>query len=170
MAKESKELHSPDIPIDDLPPIHLSADSPFTRPPAPSFEAIDKPLEKDHTRDLAFAEEPVTVMLHPGNEEFSPMFRECWVNGIGVEVFDKGQWLVVGSLPVGIDVITKRKYVEVYARAKINTIKTVVISEPGKEPVNDIRRTPVHSVPLTIVHDANPRGREWFQRLMRPAA
>ena len=167
MAK--KELHSPDIPIDSIPDIDLSALGPFARPAAPSIEAIDKPLEMDLARNLAFAEEPITILLHPGQEEYAPMFRECWVNGEGVEAFVNGQWVHLGSLPVGQEVITRRKYVEVYARAKLNTVKTVVIQFPDRE-LNNVKITPVHSVPFSVVKDDNPRGREWLNRLIRPAA
>jgi hypothetical protein len=165
----AKETHSPDISIDALDSVKVPVTGKFIRPDAPVFEPVDKPITYDYAKQLAFAEEPVTVILHPSGEEFAPMFRECWVNGGGAEILINGKWVAAGSLPVGTPVTTKRKFVEVFARSKHNTIRTVVAQYADRE-MNDIQRTAVQSIPFSVVKDANPLGEEWLQRLIRSAA
>lgn len=165
----AKEIHSPDIPIDALDAVKIPVTGKFVRPESAAFEPVDKPITQDYAKQLAFAEEPVTIILHPSGEEFAPMFRECWVNGVGAELLINGKWVASGSLPVGTPVTTKRKYVEVFARSKHNTVRTVVAQYADRE-MNEIQRTAVQAIPFSVVKDASPMAEDWLQRLVRSAA
>jgi hypothetical protein len=54
------------------------------------------------------------------------MTVDCWVNGKGAEVWDERtrKWMEFNFLPVGLPIITKRKYVEVLARSKSMKVNT----------------------------------------------
>lgn len=115
--------------------------------------------------EIAFMEEPVTVRFQKGSEKFAPNVIDCWVNGRGAEQFVNGKWLVCGWLPVNHPVITKRKYLEVLARAKHDSIETEVI----KHETHEENRANIYSsgkYPFSVLQDNNPRGHEWLTRIL----
>ena len=90
----------------------------------PIIIKAEKGTSKSYLDELAFMEEPVTIRLEPSAEKNAPAWFPASVNGEGAEVLQPdGRWLHMaeGYLPVGRRVTTKRKYVEVLLRAKIDT-------------------------------------------------
>lgn len=130
---------------------------------------VDKPLNKDYLDALAFAEDPVTVILNPSSQENAPTMFPVWVNGKGAEVFQNGRWDEIGYLPVGRPLTIKRKVLEVIIRAKIDRVTTVHEELDGR-PENIINRvnratSAVHS--FSIINDPNPKGAAWATEMIR---
>lgn len=161
VRRPGHELHPDDFPLPQKPPIETRADL--------DSEVLVAPprMNKDYAALLAMAEEPVTIRIERSSEKFAPTVVDCWVNGKGVEMLVNGEWLELGALPVGQVVTTKRKYVEVLARSRTESIETNVIERDGEDPRNMIQRTLSSRSPVTIVADKNPRSSEWWERVMR---
>jgi hypothetical protein len=159
--RAKKELHTSDLKVGQQPPIILD-DNPIDHENV--ILPVGNHLQPSYLASLAFAEEPVTIRIERSAEKFSPMVVDAWVNGKGAEAFINGKWIECGFLPVGIPVITKRKYVEVLARSKVDTVNTNVVKHENHED-NIIDRTTHSKVPFTIIKDANPVGTEWLTKL-----
>jgi hypothetical protein len=159
----SNEDVTPEQPSDVKFPLH----SAFVRPAAEEIVAPET-LQKEYAEALAFADEPVEILIQPSSEKFGAKTVECWVNGKGIEVFDTrtGKWFPVGSVPRGVPVITKRKYVEVLLRSKTTDVRTNVVEHPGEDPDNHMVRSSHSNYPVQIIRDDNKKfGREWFYRM-----
>lgn len=156
------ELHSLDGKIEQKD--DLVGDLNDRRPDIITGERI---VDTDYFDELAFNEEPVTIRIEPSTEKNAAAHFPVWVNGRGGEVLINGQWIEVKYYPVNTVLTTKRKYVEVLMRAKIDTVTTDVIEEPGKDPINKVKRftAAVHS--FSIIKDDNPLSQAWLQELRR---
>lgn len=129
----------------------------------PNIEA----LKKQHLDNLKFNEEPIAIRIEPSNEENPPMFIDCWVNGRGCEIYHKGTgWTPVGAFPVGMPLVTKRKYVEVLARAKKINVKTIIVDPGAERPQNRVRRVVSQMAVFSVLEDRNPKGRAWLRSLV----
>lgn len=175
------KLHSDDISIEQKPALVIKTPGQEARPRSDGDVEIDDPRERepevvradpsiidaDYQAELSFMEEPVTIRLEPSTEKNAANVFPCWCNGRGGELMVDGRWITVTYLPVGMEITTKRKYLEVIVRAKIDTIQTDVIENPGQDPENRIRRftSPIHS--FSIIEDRNPRGAAWLTELRR---
>ena len=129
---------------------------------------VDKPLHKDYLDALAFAEEPILIVLNPSTEKNAPNAYYVAVNGKGAEVFQNGRWDEIGYLPVGRSIIVKRKVVEIIIRAKIDRIDTQHDEIGSSENIiNIVKRftSAVHS--FSILEDKNPRGAAWATEMIR---
>lgn len=126
------------------------------------------PLMKSDMDKLAFAEEPVTILIHRSGEKFAPRSTDyIGVNGKGAEMLFKNGWVPIGYLPRGQSVTTKRKYVEVLARSKMDHVTTTVVQHSNEDPQNLIEFSTVSTCAFTMIHDANPLGVEWLSQLIR---
>jgi hypothetical protein len=150
--------------------VTMPAHSDFERP-SPDIPLLHgtKQLSPEQADNLAFMEEPVTVMFQPSQLEFASKFVDAFVNGKGIECCkigkqDFGRWVEVKQVPVGEWVVIKRKYVEVFARAKEIKVRTQVIEHPGENPDNRINRSLVPKYPFSTQGDT-PRGNEWLARI-----
>lgn len=159
-------LSTDDVKPESLSGVEFPLNSPFERPEADIVIAPEV-LQKEYADALAFAEEPVEIMVQPSSEKFGAKFVECWVQGKGIEIYDTrtGQWYPNGSIPRGVPVITKRKYVEILLRSKTTDIRTNVVENPGEDPTNNMFRSTHANFPVQIIRDDNPKGREWFYRM-----
>ncbi len=127
----------------------------------------DKPFNKNYLDELAFQEEPVKIILNPSAEKNAPTAFPVWVNGKGAEVFQNGQWMEIGYLPVGLPIIIKRKYLEVIMRSKLDAVTTQHEDATVERPHNRINRSTsaVHS--FSILEDKNPKGSAWAMEMLR---
>ena len=157
------ELSTADMQVGQMPDIVLRNDEPIDHEQL--VIPVDRPLESEYIKALKFAEEPVTIRIERSSEKFAPLTVDCWVNGIGAEVFMRGKWLQLGYLPVGYPIITKRKYVEVLARSKVDSVQTDVQKREDSED-NIIQRHTSQKSPFSILKDDNPLGHEWLTRLL----
>ena len=145
----------PDLNIDDL----------IENRESESIEAVQGYVSKKFVENLAFMEEAVSIRLERSTERYAPTVVQCWANGKGAEVFVNGKWMEMGYLPVGIVLITKRKYVEVLSRAKQDAVQTTVIQRDGEAPDNMVQRFTSVKHPFSIIQDKSPNGADWLTRL-----
>lgn len=117
--------------------------------------------------ELAFMEEPVTIRIEENSRsDFPETHVPAQVSGSGAEVLVEGHWVRMTYLPIGMEIVTKRKYVEVLARAKTDTIKTQHDDATVERPRNITQRRTSANYPLTIISDT-PRGHAWMSGIMR---
>lgn len=160
MARQ--ELHSSTMPIEQKPPI---VDPSQYDGDIVTGEKIGP--DTDYLDELKFMEEPVTIRLEPSSDRNAATAFPVWVNGKPAEVFQNNRWDEIGYLPVGRVLVTKRKYLEVIIRAKVDTIHTKTLEQDSERPNNVVQRftSPVHS--FSIIEDKNPRGPAWVTELRR---
>lgn len=130
------------------------------------IQSVGESVHSDMVSELAFMEEPMTIYIEPSGSEDSEQFAQVAVNGKGAEVFDAntGKWYPIGYLPVGKEITTKRKYVEVLARSKPQKVKTRV-DDPRGDPRNVVQRFTHSRFPFSVLEDKNPKGRAWLSRI-----
>ena len=155
-------LHSDDIKIEQKSDI---SDEPAEY--KGDIVKAEKLPSKAYLEELAFNEEPITIRLEPTAEKNAPTSFPVWVNGKGCEFFLNGRWYENAYIPVGRVITTKRKYVEVIIRAKIDTLQTEVKEPESETPHNIVKRftSAVHS--FSIIEDKNPKGVAWLTELRR---
>lgn len=156
-----------DVPVQQKDDFSFPLHDPFQHP---GHEIIKSPeqLQKEYADALAFADEPIGIYILPSNEKYGSKTVPCWVRGKGIELWDQrvGRWYEVGEAPRGQEFITKRKYVEVLLRSKTDAKTTQVIEHPGQEPENKLITDTACNYPIQVWKDPNPKGREWFNRMV----
>lgn len=164
MARANKaEVSTSDIPLGQSSPIILPEEGGIER--GEVIPAIDTPEAEGYLDTLAFMEEPVTIRLEPSADKNAPKHIECWVNGVGAEVMKDGKWVKLGFFPVGVVLTTKRKYIEVLARSKVEQFNTP--DEDGvSNPRNVLERQNYSRAPFTVIRDDNPKGIDWLTKLL----
>lgn len=161
------ELNSGDVPIEQKPAVNLDTVDRSTYEGDVVIGEKIEDVDADYLAELAFMEEPVTIILHQSNERNAATMHPFWNNGKKAEVFQNGRWIEVGHLPVGHVMVIKRKILEQIIRCKIDTIDVQTLNQDSERPINIAtpRSSPVHS--YTIIEDKNPRGRAWVSEMMR---
>ena len=148
----TKEVYSADMPTRTLEDIGDNIED-----REPEIIVTDEVKAKsDYLADLAFMEEPVTILIHKGREKHAPRVLDFYCNG-------KPIWVVVDT-PTTVP----RKYVEIIARSQPMTVST----ESGEEQsdagaYNRIIRSLYSQFPFTVIEDKNPRGHAWLAKVMR---
>lgn len=134
-----------------------------------SIQTVDREMKDLNFEAIQFAEDKMLIVIHRGHDpKFSPMCTDfIAVNGVPAEILYKNGWIRSGYLPRGVPFYTKRKYVEVLARSKQDTINTEVIRRDNEDPVNKMHTITVQSMPFTVLEDKNPKGNEWLTLLLR---
>ena len=165
MKSSSKEIHTDDLKVGQQDPILLKDDEEIDHEQI--IVPIGASLLKEQVPGLAFGEEPITIRIERKSEKFAPQVVDIWVNGKGAEAFVNGKWVEFGFLPVGLPVITKRKYVEVMARSKVDNVSTETGSMFDENPANRVNRATSSSTPFSVLKDGNPLGAEWLTRLLQ---
>lgn len=155
------ELHTEQIGVQQKPTVETRADIDT------EIVTATTGLGKGYAADLAFGEDPVTIRIERSSEKHAAPMIDCWVNGKGAEVLTSRGWIELGYLLVGVPLTTKRKYVEVLARAKHDTINTKVEDATVENPKNEIERYSSSRAPFSVIKDENPRGAEWLTNLVR---
>lgn len=123
--------------------------------------------DQRYMSDLAFMEEPVTIIIQGSAERSSFNCTDMIsVNGRKAEVLVNNKWLPFGHLPKGRAFVTKRKYLDTIIRSKSDQILTETERMPDNEVMNKIGYNTYAMHTVTLLEDKNPYGREWFQRRM----
>ncbi len=132
-------------------------------------DAGDKVALDKHAAELAFNNEPVDIIIMPSQQKNAASIFECWTNGRKAEMFINGRWHEIGALPVNEEITVRRFTVEQIARARVTNLQTAHEDANVPMPRNtEVRQTtPVHA--FSVLHDPNPRGREWLSSVMRRA-
>ncbi len=168
-SSRKHEQFAGDIAIEQAPPLIEGENDADRESPIFTDKALHAGMLKKYADELAFNEEPVTVMFLPGQDRFAAPFVDAYVNGKGIEVLSHdGRWLELHQVPVNVEVTMKRKYLEVFARAKHTDVKAYHEGgiEDGKEPINQLLRNTNLKFPFTVVEDKDPRGHEWLQKIV----
>ena len=164
VRRPREEFYTGDVKIEQKPVISTREDL--------RSEVILAPedvLKKDYADQLAFNEEPVTIRVERSSEKFAPRVVDVWCNGKGAEVWMNGRWVETRAIPIGMEVTTKRKYVEILYRSKTDTIATDSGKIDEHSEKNDIQRHTSARAPLSIIRDDNPKGVAWATALLRSA-
>ncbi len=169
VSRTRREQSTADFPVGEMPAIDMDPSHDVDRKRI--VVADETALQSEYAEAIAFAEEPVEILINPpASERNPPQWVECWVNGKGAEILMDGKWVACGYLPVNMALTIKRKYLEVLIRSKQTTYQTHHIAP------EDAKSTHVenHAIPQTnlrnqvsVLADKNPLGREWLQRLVR---
>jgi hypothetical protein len=162
-----KELHTGDMKISQRKEIDMD-DSPLLRT-GESLEAVDIPMDQNYLEALAFAEEPIIINIQRSSAKNPATCVPCWVNGKGAEIYKDGKWWVLGFLPVGVPIVTRRKYVEAIIRAKFDSVETqhVDAQEAETDYIDNTVRVNTSAIyPLSVIRDNNPKGADWLTKMM----
>ena len=159
----ARELHSESAPIEQLASVGTDQ---YAR--EPEIQLVDRIESNDYAEALAFEEDPVTIRIEPGHEENAPEHHLVQVNGKGAEVLINGQWLAFGYLPVGQQIVVKRKYLGVMLRSKRTRI-THWQDEvgPSATNMNIAKRDTMGTMAVSIIHDPSPKAHAWMTELRR---
>ena len=161
-----KEVHTGDMPIDQKHDVDLGLESPIIH--GDDIAAIEVRKNQKYLGDLSFMEEPMTIRIEENTHSDLPETHvPCQVNGKSAEVLINGKWTEIGWLPIGVVMITKRKYVEVLARSRSDNIKTVHDEATVERPRNTQKTRTSSNYPLAIIEDKNPRGSEWLSAIIQ---
>ncbi len=158
----ARELHSDTLPkTEQMPPV--------SDPSTYDGDVVltERTHQQDYLDELAFNEEPVTIRLEPSSDKNAAGALPVWCNGKGAEVLINGQWRECTYLPVGQVLTTKRKYVEVIVRAKVDTIHTKIQEMDSERPNNRIDRFTSPTTSFSIIEDRNPKGAAWVSEIRR---
>lgn len=159
-----REIHSGDIAIEQRRPLEGDVIT-----DASEIVRADAIMNDEEIQSLAFNEEPITIILNPSNEPNAPDSVYCAVNGIGIEIWAEKlkRWVQWKYAPIGQRFMTKRKYVEVLARSKVDRVITDY-DEPGvARPVNRVRGNTTGYQTFQVIRDDNPKGQAWLTELLR---
>lgn len=152
-------LKTDEIKIDQPDPVDLTKDR-----ESPIVRADNSMLDKEHLDRIAFMDEEVTIQIEPSGGENAPDSYPVWVNGRGGEVkMANGEWVTYTYFPVGIQLITKRKYLAVLAGSKSNNVKHNDEDSAQQRP----KVTTSAACNVTLIDDANPRGHAWLAEVRR---
>lgn len=132
--------------------------------PAGEFFLLDGiEVDQAYLDELAFYEEPVTIIINPSTHKHAASIFENWSDGQGAEMLINGKWLIIRDLPVGKPITIKRKIVEQIIRARVMGVQTIHEEPPVPSPRNEIIRTSSHVHSFSILRDENPRSQEWLE-------
>lgn len=117
----------------------------------------------EYLEELAFYEDPVTIVINPSTHKNAATIFENWCDGRGAEMLINGQWLIIRDLPVGKPITVKRKIVEQIIRARVMGVQTFHEEPPVASPRNEIARTSSHVHSFSILRDPSPKAQEWLE-------
>ena len=154
MARTQRELTPDDLPIAQMPAVDLTHG--MASRGAEDIVRADKPLGDDYANTLAFMEEEVTIRLeHVSNDQMQkPVLAYPFsVNGRTAWVPTDRPWKV------------KRKFLEVILRSQPFSVATESFKPGDPAERNLMHRYASRRYPVSILHDPNPKGAEWHQRV-----
>lgn len=157
----ARAKYTDDIAIDQRAPIVEDGDRENI------VQADKSVLEDDYLERKAFMEEPVTIELGHGFGQNPPTAYYCSVNGRNPEILVNGHWKHLRDpfVMVGHRLTLKRKYVEVLARSKVDSVSTFHEEANVPYPRNEIRHSTAGLCNLMVIRDDNPRGGEWLAQI-----
>jgi hypothetical protein len=123
----------------------------------PDIQVVDGPLWKEKAAALAFAEEMVTVTVHPTSDKFASLIVPIWVNG-RVQCFKRGESITV-----------KRKYVEGLARCKPTNYRNEEYVNSDGDKAFRWPSTTGLMYPFQVDRDDNPNGPAWLRKILAEA-
>jgi hypothetical protein len=166
--KRASEFDSRSVKIDPIKTIEQTPLGQEMEHPE-NITVVDKEIHKLDVSKLAFAEDPIKIIIHRSMDaKFSPNCTDfIAVNGRPAEMLFKNGWVPMGYLPRGQSFYTKRKCVEVLARAKMESVQAYPIERDNEDPRNVIERHATAVLSFSVLEDKNPAGGEWLEHLIR---
>jgi len=111
-------------------------------------------------QQLAFMEEPVTIIIAEGTEKNPEQYVFLSVNGIGAG--PNG----IPWVPRNVEITIKRKYLSVLANSRPVHFRKKERYDPSTgDRVVDTVGSSSDRYPFQVVEDRNPHGREWLRQL-----
>ena len=123
----------------------------------PEVEVVTDLDWKAKADNLAFMEEPVTIMVHTTTDKNAVPFVEVWNDG-RVQRFLRGKEQTV-----------KRKFIEVLARAKADTYQSQEFMDRDGNMNFRYPKTTSLKYPFSVVRDENPKGHDWLKKVLAEA-
>lgn len=165
---QKKETHTGNMEIGQKPDIDITPGKTIDHgADLPNVTDGNGKLMADKLEQEAFMEEPVTIRIEENSRsDFPESHAPVQVNGRGAEVLVKDNWVSMTWVPIGQMLTIKRKYVEVLARAKSDSVRTQHDDGNVDRPRNTLTRRSSANYPMSIIHDPNPKGHEWMSRIM----
>lgn len=170
--RNAAEFDSRSITPEPEPQIDMPVDGEFVRPKPDIVKLNGIDVNQDYLDELAFFEGGVKVIFHEAGVQFAAPWVECGNNGTGFEMFFDGKWMKLGQVPVGEEVIVKRKYLDTLGRARETALRTEVIQRPNENPLQKINRSSMQKYPFSVIdHMADDkallmRSITWLTNLM----
>ncbi len=127
-------------------------------------------FDKEQTENLAFFNEPVTIVIQPSGQERADI-PQAWNNGKCAEIQSPdGNWVecLNGYLPVGQQITVKRKILETLLRARVTKVSTAHnrVDYEGS-PINDTNRNTTLAWNINIMGQYGDRHNRWYIETMR---
>lgn len=165
LAKKQSSFDHPTNTIDDIVLPDLAHD--LERAAVVVEMASEEDLKKQQLASLAFAEEPIRVVVHNAMPDPTGLHIADLVSvqGKRIEEFVDGRWVEIGRPPFDRPFITRRKYVETMLRAKSYQVMTVIEGRTEQYPINKVRQTVTPRYHITVLEDRNPAGGEWLRTM-----
>lgn len=116
-------------------------------------EVVDKPIETDYQKELAFFNDDVEIVVHESTDPNAENPINVGNGGMFVQFF-RGEPKKV-----------KRKFVDSLI-VKISGVQTPeYINNAGERAFRIVQRSAM-KFPFSIINDPSPKGREWLSRRM----
>lgn len=120
------------------------------------IQVVDESSLGDYAKELAFMEEPVTVMIHESTDQNAEPIVDLYCNGVPQRFIR------------GVPVTVKRKYVQILCDARQTSIQTMT-GVQGNQVINRINKHTATRYPFSVVEDQNRRGPEWLRAQLAKA-
>ena len=123
---------------------------------AEPIEVVEGPNGMDEVAALAFAEDVLTILIHPSAEKLPDDPVYVGVNGRGSYIYRN------------VKTLLKRKYVERLLRAQADNIMQDTTAVTEKE-FNRLTTVATQRYPLSVLNDPSPNGGAWLQQITQSA-
>jgi hypothetical protein len=151
-GKNSTDTSNEKIGQDQEKEISVSGDARIVKESV--IEKVDGPNLGNRAELENFMNEPVEVLV------YAPMGRGE-ENVVLTSVNGRNQFIIRN-----VKQTIKRKYVEVLARARKNTVTADGYKDPNGEARNTVSISGGLQYPFQVLNDSNPKGPEWLRQIL----
>lgn len=120
------------------------------------IERVTEREWRDSEEAVRFMNEPLTIHIHTTQDKNAPPAVMAGVNG-------KQVWFRRGVDYKNVP----RCFVEALARSQSATYRTQQVRDPNEDEQMKTMRTTSMDYPFSVLHDPNPKGKRWLERVMR---
>jgi hypothetical protein len=117
-------------------------------------DEIEKVLDMSMADQLAFMEEPVTILVMSSGDTNEIPLVQVAVNGV--------TQFIKRDEPITV----KRKYVERLARCKKTDFNQALDDSQGEQSFNVLTRRHSLRFPFSVIQDQNPKGAGWLKQIL----
>jgi hypothetical protein len=149
----ARQTHSPDL----IPTAELDGFIDYSH-----FKSGTPRIEQSTEREFAtlaeteaFMQEKIGIELHQTTDKNAPLGAEVGINGEMV-------WI-----PRGVKVLIPRKFVERLAQSQVRSYKQVDNPNRDADDGKLTRSATGTDYAFSVLHDPNPKGKQWLTRMTR---